>query len=187
VNRSYSHSVSGRREALRVFTIGHSTKTFAELVQPLLVHHVNILADVRRFPHSFRNPQFNIEAMKTELPKYNIRYAWLQKLGGRREGFGQESKNTCWKNKSFRNYADYMETSDFIDGARELVRLAGIGTLVIMCAEAVYWRCHRSMISDFLKAKGLEVMHIFDETHSHEHEYTRCAKIADGNLTYHQL
>jgi uncharacterized protein (DUF488 family) len=154
-------------------------------VQSLLVHDVNILVDVRRFPASFRNPQFNTEAMVAELSKHNVRYVWLQKLGGRRRGFGQASKNTCWKSKSFRNYADYMETSDFSEGAEELITLAGKGTVAVMCSEAVYWRCHRSMISDFLKSKGLEVTHIFDEKHSHEHKYTKCAKLIEGKLTYH--
>lgn len=170
---------------MRVFTIGHSTRTFDELVRSLLSHQITILADVRSFPHSFKNPQFNTEAIAAELPKHDIRYGWLQKLGGRRKGFGQESKNTCWKSKSFRNYADYMETSGFSEGAEELVKLAGEGTVVIMCAEAVYWRCHRSMISDFLKSKGLEVTHIFDETHSREHEFTQCAKVVGGRLAYH--
>lgn len=140
---------------------------------------------MRSFPRSFKNPQFNTETMSAELPKHKIRYVWLQRLGGRRKGFGQESKNTCWKSKSFRNYADYMETSDFSEGVEELIKLANQGTVAIMCAEAVYWRCHRSMISDFLKSKGLEVTHIFDETHSREHGYTQCAKVVGGKLTYH--
>ena len=123
--------------------------------------------------------------METELPEHSIRYVWLQKLGGRRKGLGQESKNTCWKSKSFRNYADYMETSAFTDGAEELIRLTGEGIVAIMCAEAVYWRCHRSMISDYLKSNGLHVTHILDETHSRQHEYTQCAKVVDGKLTYH--
>jgi len=170
---------------LKIFTIGHSTRTFHELVRSLSAHGVNILADVRGFPRSFKNPQFNTEVMETELPEHSIRYVWLQKLGGRRKGLGQESKNTCWKSKSFRNYADYMETSAFTDGAEELIRLTGEGIVAIMCAEAVYWRCHRSMISDFLKSNGLQVTHISDETHSREHEYTQCAKVVDGKLTYH--
>ena len=170
---------------MEIFTIGHSTRTFDELVRSLSAHGVNILVDVRSFPRSFKNPQFDTEVMETELPKRGIRYIWLQKLGGRRKGFGQESKNTCWKSKSFRNYADYMETSAFMDGAEELLRLSSEGVVAIMCAEAVYWRCHRSMISDYLKSNGLHVTHIFDETHTREHEYTQCAKVVDGKLTYH--
>jgi uncharacterized protein (DUF488 family) len=170
---------------LQIFTIGHSTRTTDELVQTILAHHVTVLADVRSFPRSFKNPQFNTDAIGTELSKHNIRYVWLQKLGGRRKGLGKKSKNTCWKNESFRNYADYMETPSFRDGVEELMQLVHEGTMAMMCAEAVYWRCHRSMISDFLKAKGIQVIHIFDEKHTQEHEYTKCAKIVDGQLTYH--
>ena len=170
---------------MKIFTIGHSTRTFEELVRSLSAQGVDILVDVRSFPRSFKNPQFNTEVMETELPKHNIRYIWEQRLGGRRKGLEEESKNTCWKSKSFRNYADYMETSAFTDGAEELIRLSSEGVVAIMCAEAVHWRCHRSMISDFLKSKGLQVTHIFDETHSREHEYTQCAKLVDGKLTYH--
>ncbi len=147
---------------------------------------MNILTDVRSFPRSFKNPQFNTEVIGTELAKLNIRYVWLQKLGGRRKGFGKKSKNTCWTNKSFRNYADYMETPTFREGVEELIQLANEGTMAIMCAEVVYWRCHRSMISDFLKSKGVEVAHIFDEKHTQEHEYSQCAKIVEGQLSYHQ-
>ncbi len=120
---------------MRIFTIGHSTRTVDELVQLLAVNLVNVLADVRSFPRSFRNPQFSIDVIETELTKRNIRYVWLQKLGGRRKGFSKESKNTCWKNESFRNYADYMETSSFLEGAEELIQLASKGTVAIMCAE----------------------------------------------------
>lgn len=146
---------------------------------------MNILADVRSFPHSFKNPQFNAEAIGVELGERNIRYAWMQKLGGRRKGLGKESKNVCWKNQSFRNYADYMETHVFREGVEELIQLGRGGKVAIMCAEALYWRCHRCMISDFLKSNGVEVTHIFDREHAQEHEYTQCAKIVDGQLTYH--
>lgn len=148
-------------------------------------HEVNILGDVRSFPHSFKNPQFNSEAIRAVLENHSVRYVWLRKLGGRRKGLGKESKNICWKNMSFRNYADYMETQPFSEGAEELIQLGGEGTVAIMCAEAVYWRCHRSMISDFLKSKGIEVTHIFDEKHTQEHEYTQCAKVVDSRLTYY--
>ncbi len=113
---------------MRIFTIGHSTRTVDELVQLLAVNQINVLADVRSFPRSFENPQFNIDAIETDLTKRNIRYVWLGKLGGRRKGLGKESKNTCWKNKSFRNYADYMETSSFLEGAEELIQLASKDT-----------------------------------------------------------
>lgn len=109
----------------------------------------------------------------------------MEALGGRRNGLGKNSKNTCWTNISFRNYADYMETGSFTKGIGDLAALAENGTVAIMCAETLYWRCHRSMISDYLKSKGIEVTHILDQTHSKEHEYTQCAILKDGSLTYH--
>jgi uncharacterized protein (DUF488 family) len=124
--------------------------------------------------------------MPTQLVRHGIEYVWLQKLGGRRKGLGKESKNTSWKNKSFRNYADYMDTTPFLQGVQELMQLGEKGTVAVMCAEALYWRCHRSMIADFLKSEGVEVMHIFDENHTQEHEYTKCARIVDGQLSYRQ-
>ena len=110
---------------------------------------------------------------------------WLEKLGGRRKGLGKSSKNTCWKNQSFRNYADYMETEQFTEGIGQLLQLGEKGTVALMCAESLYWRCHRSMIADFLKSKEIEVTHIFDAKHTREHEYTECTRIVDGQLSYH--
>ncbi len=171
---------------MQILTIGHSTRSTDELVQSLLAHHVTILADVRSLPRSYKNPQFNTDVIGIELSKHNMRYVWLQKLGGRRRGLRKKSKNTCWKNESFRNYADYMETSStFREGIEELMALGNEGTVAIMCAEAVYWRCHRSMISDFLKSRGIRVTHIFDHKHTREHEYTKCARIVNGQLAYH--
>ncbi|MGD0175470.1 MAG: DUF488 domain-containing protein [Candidatus Bathyarchaeia archaeon] len=170
---------------LRIFTVGHSTRTFDELVKLLQAYEVNILIDVRSFPRSFKNPQFNKEVIGVKLGEHNIRYVWMEKLGGRRKGLGKESKNFSWKNQSFRNYADYMETPAFLEGIDELTQLGREGTPAIMCAEAVYWRCHRSMISDYLKSKRVEVTHILDEKHIKEHEYTQCAKLVDGQLSYH--
>jgi uncharacterized protein (DUF488 family) len=169
---------------LRVFTIGHSTRTLDELISLLNMHSIGLLVDVRSFPRSFANPQFNQQAVEVELPKRGIRYVWLGKLGGRRKGLGKESKNTCWKNRSFRNYADYMETAEFEDGINDLLKLANEHTAAIMCAEALHWRCHRTMIADFLKSKEVQVTHIFSEREIREHEYSQCAKIRDGVLTY---
>jgi len=169
---------------LRIFTIGHSTRTFEELAQILTTHRVNVLVDVRSFPRSLTNSQFNKDVIEQSLAQHHVRYVWLQKLGGRRKGLGKESKNTCWKNKSFRNYADYMETSTFKEGVEELIELASEGEVAIMCSESLYWRCHRSMISDFLKSKAVQVIHILDAKHDREHEYSQCARIIDGQLSY---
>ena len=165
-----------------IFTIGHSTRTIDALVQILVANNVGVVADVRSFPRSYRNLQFNIDLIVIELAKRRIRYVWLPKLGGRRKGLGKESKNTCWRNTSFRNYANYMETRLFLEGAEELIGLASNETVAIMCAEAVYWRCHRSMISDFLKSRGIQVTHILGEKQTREHDYNHCAKITNGNL-----
>lgn len=170
---------------LRIYTVGHSTRTIEQLVQILAPYNVDTLVDVRSLPRSFRNPQFNSEVLASELAEHKIRYVWLQKLGGRRKGLGKQSKNTCWKNKAFRNYADYMETPSFEEGVTELTELASGRTVAIMCAEAVYWKCHRSMVSDSLKSKGIAVTHLLKEGRAREHEYNQCAKIRDGKLSYH--
>lgn len=171
--------------SLRIYTIGHSTRTLDQLVQLLAANKVAVLADVRSFPRSYRNSQFNLDVIGTELTKHNIGYVWLEKLGGRRKGLGKESKNTCWRNLSFRHYADYMETKPFLEGTDELVQLAGQEPVAIMCAEALYWRCHRSMIADYLKSKRIDVIHILGERQTTEHEYTPCAKIKNSKLVYH--
>jgi uncharacterized protein (DUF488 family) len=170
---------------LRIFTIGHSTRTIDELCEILSNYQIFTLVDVRSFPRSFKNPQFNTDVIGRELSKFDIQYVWLGELGGRRKGLGQSSKNTCWKNRSFRNYADHMETEQFTEGIRQLLRLGESAMVALMCAESLYWRCHRSMIADFLKSKGIEVMHIFDGRHSQKHEYTKCARVVDGQLSYH--
>lgn len=170
---------------MRVFTIGHSTRTVDELCKILAAHQIVALADVRRFPRSFTNPQFNTDALGVELLKYGMQYVWLEKLGGRREGLGKSSKNTCWKNSSFRNYADYMETEQFTEGIGQLIQLCETALVAVMCAESLYWRCHRSMIADYLKSKGIEVTHILDQKHTQEHQYTQCATVVDGQLSYH--
>ena len=118
------------------------------------------------------------------LPEHDIEYLWLQNLGGRRQGLGLKSKNTCWKNQSFRNYADYMETESFLDGYDELASLIENNVVAVMCAELLHWKCHRSMISDFAKSKGVRVIHIVDQTHSSEHRYTQCARMVNDRLTY---
>jgi uncharacterized protein (DUF488 family) len=168
-----------------LFTIGHSTRPLDELVEILHDYNVTILGDVRSYPGSRTNPQFNSEIMTDALPQRGIEYSWLQKLGGRRHGSGSRSKNTCWKNLSFRNYADYMETPPFQEGFAQLLELTQRGTVAIMCAETLYWKCHRSMISDFAKSRGFRVVHLLGGSLPTEHKYTECARIVNGLLTYH--
>ena len=173
------------KSSLQLFTIGHSTRTIEQLIGILTAYRVEILVDVRSYPGSRRNPQFSSDAIQQELSKRGIRYLWMPKLGGRRKGLGEDSRNKCWKNQSFRNYADYMETATFREGIDELIQLSARDTVAIMCAEALFWRCHRSMVADFLKSLDIHVAHIFDEKKAQVHEYSQCAKIINGLLTYH--
>ena len=168
-----------------VYTVGHSTRTVERFIEILLASGVNVLVDVRRFPKSARNPQFNTESLRSDLSKYGIRYEWFEGLGGRRDGAGDRSLNKCWRSKSFRNYADHMETDTFRQAARELIELVSENRVAVMCAEATYWRCHRFLISDYLKAEGVRVMHLLDVNQSTEHEFSDCARVRNGKLTYY--
>ena len=166
----------------KIWTIGHSTRALEDFVAALEAHGIKALADVRSLPGSRRYPQFNKEALAQSLSERGIRYEHFPELGGRRKT-KPDSKNTAWRNDSFRGYADYMETEEFRRGVERLVDLAVTPT-AIMCAEAVWWRCHRSLISDFLKTRGFEVIHIFDEKKSEPHPFTSAAQIVNGELSY---
>ena len=145
---------------------------------------MKLVADVRMYPGSKRNPQFGREALAKALGEHGIRYQHFPELGGRRKA-KPDSKNTAWRNESFRGYADYMETEDFSNGIARLVDLADqSGPTAIMCAEAVWWRCHRSLISDYLKARGVEVIHILNEKKTEPHLFTSAATIVSGELSY---
>jgi uncharacterized protein (DUF488 family) len=171
------------REGLTIWTIGHSTREFDEFVRLLQENQIELLADVRSFPGSRKFPQFNKESLEMTLPENGIGYIHLKQLGGRRRVL-PDSKNTAWRNDAFRGYADYMETEDFRKGIDELVDLADENRTAIMCSEAVWWRCHRSMISDHLKAAGITVLHIMGEGKVVEHPYTSAARVVDGMLNY---
>jgi uncharacterized protein (DUF488 family) len=147
-----------------VFTIGHSTRTIAAFLALLREAEIDCLVDVRRFPGSRRHPQFNAEALAQSLVEAGILYRHLPSLGGRRGGArDKESPHTLWREESFRNYADYAETTEFRAGFEALLALAAEHRVAIMCAEAVWWRCHRRIIADYLIAGGVTVMHILDE------------------------
>jgi uncharacterized protein (DUF488 family) len=168
----------------RIWTIGHSTRTIDAFISLLEVHGIKVLADVRSLPGSRRCPQFNREILADSLSKAGIRYEHFPELGGRRKA-KRDSKNIAWRNKSFRGYADYMETDEFHNGVERLLDLATrAGPTAIMCAEAVWWRCHRALISDYLKARGIEVIHIFDTNKSELHPFTSAARIVNGKLSY---
>jgi uncharacterized protein (DUF488 family) len=169
-----------------VWTVGHSTRSGEEFGQILCVHEIQVLVDVRSFPGSRRYPQFNREALSESLAKLGIEYKHAPRLGGRRTP-RKNSHNTAWKNASFRAYADHTETDEFRNGVEELLELADDSRVAVMCAEAVWWRCHRSLISDYLKAKGHTVIHILDENKTEEHPFTSAARIVDGELSYRGL
>jgi uncharacterized protein (DUF488 family) len=170
----------------RIWTIGHSTRKIDIFLSLLQENGIKLVADVRMFPGSKRYPQFGREALAKSLGEHGIRYEHFPELGGRRKA-KSDSHNTAWRNEAFRGYADYMETEDFRNGIARLVDLAKeLGSTAIMCAEAVWWRCHRSLISDYLKARGVEVLHIFDGKKTEPHPFTSAATIVNGELSYRQ-
>ena len=166
-----------------IWTIGHSTRTLEEFLGLLAECRIEAIADVRRFPGSRRHPHFASDALAATLPAHGIAYQWLPKLGGRRK-VQPGSPNTAWRNASFQGYADYTATAEFAEGLAELLKLAAGKRTALMCAEAVWWRCHRSIISDVLKPRGIEVIHIIDATHTTVHPYTSAAHVVDGRLSY---
>lgn len=168
---------------IQIWTIGHSTRSIQEFIGLLKTNGIEALADVRQFPGSRRYPQFGSAALKHSLAGEGIEYQHFLELGGRRRAL-KDSPNTAWRNEAFRGYADYMMTQPFYDGIERLLQLARKKRTAIMCSEAVWWRCHRSMISDFLKVEGHEVIHILSASKTEVHPFTSPAKIVDGKLTY---
>ena len=166
-----------------IWTIGHSTLTLEAFLGLLAEYRIAAIADVRRFPGSRRYPYFASDALAVTLPAHGIAYRWLPKLGGRRK-VQPGSPNTAWRNASFQGYADYTATPEFAEGLAESLKLAAGKRTALMCAEAVWWRCHRSLIADVLKLRGIEVIHIIDATHTTVHPYTSPARIVDGSLSY---
>ena len=168
---------------MTVNTVGHSTHPIEEFVRILNAHGIRRLVDVRTIPRSRRNPQFNRESLRTSLPAAGIEYRHLPGLGGLRHP-RKDSMNTGWRNASFRGYADYMQTPEFSENLDHLMELAADAPTAIMCAEAVPWRCHRSLIADALLARGVAVMEILSATKSQPHAMTPFAKGAGGQVTY---
>ena len=166
-----------------IWTIGHSTRPIEEFLGLLTEYRIETIADVRSFPGSRKYPQYGKEALALTLAEHAIGYHWLQILGGRRR-VSPDSSNSAWRNASFRGYADYMAGAEFAQGLDQLLELACKTHTAIMCAEAVWWRCHRSMIADALRVRGVEVVHILDAKHAVLHPMTQPARIVDGRLTY---
>lgn len=167
----------------RIWTVGHSTRSADDFINLLKKHFIGTLVDVRSFPGSRRYPQFNKPELAASLESAGIAYLHLPELGGRRKPMSY-SKNTAWKNASFRAYADHMESAEFQKGIEVLLQEGQEKQTAVMCAEALWWRCHRGLISDYLKARGVEVVHIIDASHTEIHPYTTAARIVEGQLSY---
>jgi uncharacterized protein (DUF488 family) len=166
-----------------IWTVGHSTRALEDFIELLRANQIAKLADVRSYPRSRRYPQFNKAELERFLPARGFGYRHLVKLGGRRKPL-PVSRNTAWRNSAFRAYADHMESAEFKEGIAELLELAREGRTAIMCAEAVWWRCHRGLIADYLKANGSEVIHILAATRTESHPYTEAARLVEGRLSY---
>ncbi len=172
-----------QQEDSSIWTIGHSTLTIDDFLELVQANEIKTLADVRSFPSSRRYPHFNSVALSEALAADGIEYFHLPELGGRRQA-RPDSANIAWRNTSFRGYADYMETDVFRAGIERLLTIARNNRTAIMCAEAVWWRCHRGLIADYLKVSGVNVIHINSMTSHTDHPYTTAARIQDGHLNY---
>ena len=170
-------------DAGTLWTIGHSVRSWEEFVHMLAAARIQSLVDVRRFAGSRRNPQFSGEAMGAALAREGIGYVPMPELGGRRPARA-DSPNLAWRNAGFRGYADYMATSPYRTAHERLAELARSQRIAVMCAEAMWWQCHRSLISDDFKAGGWEVIHLMAPGREQEHPYTSAARLVDGRLDY---
>jgi uncharacterized protein (DUF488 family) len=168
----------------RLYTVGHSTRSFDDLIETLQAHAIKTLVDIRAFPMSRRLPQFNHKSLEKNLPSAGIHYVWMKTLGGYRKKIREDSPNVALRNESFRNYADYMLTAEFEGTMAQLLALAAHSPTAYMCAERLYFRCHRMLVSDWLVAHGHEVIHIDGTGPVKPHKLTAEARIVDGQLIY---
>lgn len=166
-----------------IYTIGHSTRELDEFIEILQSYGINFLADVRTMPRSRRVPHFNTDTLPQKLAEVDIGYKHLEKLGGLRKTTAA-SPNKAWRNMSFRGYADYMQTGEFAEGIKELLSLAQDHTVAIMCAEAVPWRCHRSLVGDALLVRDITVIDIFNKKKSEPEKITSFAEVDGTTITY---
>ena len=166
-----------------ILTIGHSTRTIETFIELLQAHGVRRLVDVRTIPRSRHNPQFNRDTLPKTLRHAGIAYKHIEELGGLRHA-RRDSPNTGWHNSSFRGFADYMQTPEFAAGLETLLQTAEGKQIAIMCAEAVPWRCHRSLIADALKVRGCPVEHIMSTSRTQPHSLTSFAKVRGAHITY---
>jgi uncharacterized protein (DUF488 family) len=176
-------TLTGKESQLMCYSIGHSTRSLDEFCTLLRVFNVDLIADVRSVPRSRHNSQFNKESLPDKLKAEGVRYVHMPELGGlRRPIFG--SINLSWENRSFRGYADYMQTKEFSENLLSLVALIQENCVAVMCAEAVPWRCHRSLLADALVARHIEVKHILTETSAINHDMTPFANIEGTRISY---
>jgi len=168
---------------VEIHTIGHSTRPIEEFVQILKAHGIEQLVDIRTIPRSRRNPQFNRDTLPASLEAAGIEYRHLPGLGGLRKAKA-DSPNTAWRNASFRGYADYMQTEEFRENLQKLIELGAGKPTAIMCAEAVPWRCHRSLVADALVARGIRVTEILSETKAQPHSMTPFARVEHERVSY---
>lgn len=164
--------------------MGFSNRAWEETVEILQAHKVERLVDIRTLPGSRHTPQFNLENLREALPRAGMEYIHMKNLGGLRKPQKTSLVNAAWRNDSFRGYADYMQTSEFGDALTELVRMISEKTTVYMCTEAVFWRCHRQLVSDALAVRGLRIGHIFSVEKVEPHELTKFAKVEGTRVTY---
>jgi len=166
-----------------IWTIGHSTRTEHTFLELLQSFGIKTLVDIRRYPGSRKYPHFNADNLAAFLTQNKIRYISITELGGRRKA-KSNSINTGWRLDAFKGYADYMETEEFKEAAQKLQNIALYSSTAYMCSEAVWWSCHRALVSDYLKVSGWKVMHIMGKTEATEHPFTAPAKVVSGKLVY---
>lgn len=170
---------------VKVFTLGHSTHPLEHFLALLGQHEIEALVDIRRFPGSRKHPHFNRDNLATAVQKAGMEYLWLEALGGRRKkGDNSSPVNLGLQNSGFQNYADYMLTKEFREGATRLLEVARRKRTALMCAEGLFWRCHRRLVSDFLVANGVTVEHIMPNGELRPHKLTEGAKVEEGKITY---
>ena len=167
-----------------LYTVGHSTRSLDELIETLQAHGVETLVDIRAFPMSRRLPHFNRESLECSLPEQGIRYIWMKALGGYRKATRKDSPHSALRNASFRNYADYTLTPEFEHAIAELLQIANTSRTAYMCAERVYFHCHRMIVSDWLVAHGHEVLHIDGDGPTRPHQLLAEARLIDGQVIY---
>ena len=168
---------------MAIFTIGHSTRAIDEFIEILRAYAIERIVDIRTMPRSRHNPQFNRESLSQFLRNRRVSYRYLGKLGGLRSTHA-DSVNMGWRNKSFRGYADYMQSREFQDGIEILIKLASEKRTAIMCAEAVPWRCHRSLVADALTVRGFVVMDLMGATSAKKHKLNPMAVVSNRTVTY---